>query len=183
MRATTSNRQTAFGLISRPLDGNAKAKLWAKARTFVGPREKFKHHGRLSLYALEVFRALLWRFHNSKSGQCFPGYEKLMKATGFCRETIARSLDMLEGCGLLRVQHRLIRVRVPDPVTQFMVLRPIRTSNSYDLNPGVSEITESLCTGSKSTIQTETSGEDCPSALTGVLSAIRKAIERRKRDP
>jgi hypothetical protein len=40
--------------------------------------------------------ALLWGFHNAKSGLCFPSYERIAEAAGCARSTVAEALKALE---------------------------------------------------------------------------------------
>jgi Helix-turn-helix domain len=61
--------------------------------------------------AVVLLRVLMFRFHNNGSGACFPSYNSLQAATGFCRATIAKALKILEALKVLKVTRRLIRVR------------------------------------------------------------------------
>jgi hypothetical protein len=56
----------------RPLDRNAKARVMVYARQFTRRTEKGKHYGLLTAKCLDVLEALLWGFHNARSGLCFP---------------------------------------------------------------------------------------------------------------
>jgi hypothetical protein len=56
----------------RPMDGNAKARVMVYARSFARRTEKGKHYGLLTAKCLDVLEALLWGFHNARSGLCFP---------------------------------------------------------------------------------------------------------------
>lgn len=68
-------------------------------------------NGSLGLPTLALLRCLVMRFLNRKSGLCFPSYQALQDATGFCRQTIAKALRTLEAVGVLSVTRRLVRVR------------------------------------------------------------------------
>ena len=70
-----------FG-IGRPraLDRNAKARIMHLARCLSRRTEKGKAYGEITAKALAVLEALLWGFHNAKSGLCFPSYEKIAEA-------------------------------------------------------------------------------------------------------
>ena len=50
-----------------------------------------KPWGKISAKHLEVFEALLWGFHNCKTGLCFPSYEKIAEKVpgGIARSTVA----------------------------------------------------------------------------------------------
>ena len=43
--------------------------------------------------ALAVLEALLWGFHNARSGLCFPSYEKIADRAGCARSTVAEALN------------------------------------------------------------------------------------------
>jgi Helix-turn-helix domain len=47
-----------------------------------------------------MLEALLWAFHNAKSGLRFPSYEKIAEAAGCARSSIAGALKALESCGI-----------------------------------------------------------------------------------
>ena len=61
-----------------PLDGNAKARIAAYARAWSGRnRQPGQHKGPITRAFLDVLQALLWGFHNSRTGCCFPSYEAI----------------------------------------------------------------------------------------------------------
>ena len=61
-----------------PLDGNAKARIQAYARAWSGRnRQPGQHKGPITRTFLDVLQALLWGFHNSRTGCCFPSYEAI----------------------------------------------------------------------------------------------------------
>ena len=70
-----------------------------------------------------MLEALLWAFHNAKSGLCFPSYE-----------TIAEAIKALEDDGVLSWCHRLKRVRerCSDLFGEGYRIVPARTSNAYN---------------------------------------------------
>jgi hypothetical protein len=77
---------------------------------------------------------LLWGFHNSRSGICFPSYERIAEKAECARSTVAEALKVLEWAGVLTWQHRITRaaVRQRDLLgrwTQRWTV--IRTSNAY----------------------------------------------------
>ena len=69
-----------------PLDRNAKARIVAYARAWTA-RHKApgQHKGPITRAFLDVLQALLWGFHNSRSGACFPSYERIAEKAGCCR--------------------------------------------------------------------------------------------------
>ena len=63
-----------------PLDRNAKIRIAAYARAWSARnRQPRQHKGPITRAFLEVLQALLWRFHNSRDGRCFPSYERIAK--------------------------------------------------------------------------------------------------------
>jgi len=101
-----------IGQHSSLLDRNQKARLLHALEAFERASKRAGcQNGVITRPALAVMRVLLLRFHNAGSGHCFPSYEALQKATGFCRATIAKSLRILEAVGVLKITRRLLRVR------------------------------------------------------------------------
>jgi biotin operon repressor len=83
---------------------------------------------------LAVLEALLWAFHNAKSGLCFPSYERIAEAAGCARSTVAAALKNLEDTGILSWVNRIKRVReaCPDLLgASGWRWRVLRTSNAY----------------------------------------------------
>jgi len=71
-------REKVFGVgRPRPLDRNAKARIMTYARALMRRIEKGKAYGQVTAKALAVLEALLWSFHNARSGLCFPSYETI----------------------------------------------------------------------------------------------------------
>jgi hypothetical protein len=95
-----------------PLDRNAKARIMAYARSLVRRTEPGLHYGQITAKALDVFNALLWGFHNARSGLCFPSYEAIAEKAGCARSTVAEALRYLERAGLLSWVNRITRIRV-----------------------------------------------------------------------
>jgi hypothetical protein len=95
-----------FGL-GRPrgLDRNAKVRIMHWARCLCRRTEKGRAYGAVTAKALAVLEALLWAFHNAKSGLCFPSYEKIAEAAGCARSTVAEALKALEDAGILSWGH------------------------------------------------------------------------------
>ena len=55
----------------RPLDRNAKARIMTLGRALMRRTKKGKAYGQITAKALAVLEALLWGFHNARSGLCF----------------------------------------------------------------------------------------------------------------
>ena len=121
----------------RPLDRNAKARVMHLARALLRRTDKGKAYGAISAKAYAVLEALLWGFHNARSGLCFPSYEKIADRAGCARSTVAEAIKALEDCGLLSWVNRIVRIRerCPDLFGKMgNRTRVIRTSNGYAFN-------------------------------------------------
>ena len=121
----------------RPLDRNAKARIMYLARAFMRRTEKGKAYGAVTAKALAVLEALLWGFHNARSGLCFPSYEKIADRAGCARSTVNEALKALEAAGVMTWVNRIVRVRerCADLLGQNGTRwRVIRTSNGYVFN-------------------------------------------------
>ena len=151
----TKRREKLFGDgRPRPLDRNAKVRIQHLARALMRRTEKGRHYGAVTAKAYEVLLALLWRFHNAKSGLCFPSYEKIAEAAGCHRDTVAEAIKALEDAGLLTWVNRI--KRVPEATIDLFghrirKTRVIRTSNGYAfIDPQPSKRPEGLANSSKS---------------------------------
>jgi hypothetical protein len=118
-----------------PLDRNAKARIMAYARAWgARHRQPGQHRGPVTRAFLDVLQALLWGFHNSRSGCCFPGYEAIAAKAECARSTVAEALKVLEWAGVLTWQNRIARIQVRERdlfgrwASRWRV---IRTSNAY----------------------------------------------------
>src|SRR5271157_664911 len=121
----------------RPMDGNAKARVMVYARALMRRTEAGKAYGAITAKALAVLEALLWGFHNARSGLCFPSYEKIAERAGCARSTVAECIKALEDAGILTWVNRLVRVRerCEDLFDHWgSRVRVIRTSNGYQFN-------------------------------------------------
>ena len=118
-----------------PLDRNAKVRIAAYARAWSARnRQPRQHRGPITRAFLEVLEALLWGFHNARSGLCFPSYEAIAAKAECNRDTVYEALKVLEWAGVLTWQHRLTRIQVRERdlfgrwASRWRV---IRTSNAY----------------------------------------------------
>jgi hypothetical protein len=118
-----------------PLDRNQKARITAYARAWDRlHRQPGQRGGALGRAALDVLSALLWVFHNSRSGVCFPSYERIAERAGCARSTVAEAIKALEFANVLSWQNRITRIRerCRDLWGQEgWRWRVIRTSNAY----------------------------------------------------
>jgi hypothetical protein len=132
-------REKVFGPgRAMPLDRNAKARIAAYSRTWDRLHRQPGHQrgGALGRAALDVLGALLWVFHNSRSGCCFPSYETIAEKAGCARSTVAEAIKVLEFAGVLTWQNRITRIRERCRDLFGRVgwrWRVIRTSNAYVL--------------------------------------------------
>ena len=89
----SQRREKMFGLgRPRALDRNAKVRIMHWARCLSRRTEKGRAYGVVTAKAVAVLEALLWAFHNAKSGLCFPCYETIAEAAGCARSTVAEAL-------------------------------------------------------------------------------------------
>ena len=131
-----SHREKVFGAgRAVPLDRNQKARIQAYAKAWSRLHaQPGQHHGPITMAFRRVLAALLWGFHNSRSGCCFPSYERIAEKAECARSTVYEALKVLEWAGVLTWQHRLTRVR--EECTDLFGRkgwrwRVIRTSNAY----------------------------------------------------
>jgi hypothetical protein len=163
----------------RPLDRNAKVRVMTFARALTRRTEPGKHYGVITAKALAVLEALLWGFHNARSGLCFPSYETIAERAGCARSTVAEAIKALEDAGVLTWVNRITRIREPvrdlfgHLVTKYRV---IRISNAYNfLDPLPARPAVASGQGSKSEFPTGTPIQD--------FSLLPETAPNRKLDP
>ena len=148
----------------RPLDGNAKARIMTYARSFTRRTEKGKHYGQLTAKCLDVLEALLWGFHNARSGLCFPSLEKIAERAGCARSTATEAIAALEAVGVLSWVNRIVRIRerCEDLFGKLGTRwRVIRTSNAYQFrDPQPAKRPDSSDFSSKSEFPSGTSNQE-----------------------
>ena len=120
----------------QPLDREAKLRIMTRARALKQRTEKGKHYGLLTAKCLDVLEALLWSFHNARSGLCFPSLEKIAEKAKVARSTVSVAIKALEDAGLLTWVNRIVRVK--DSALDLFGhwvnrWRILRTSNGYQL--------------------------------------------------
>jgi Helix-turn-helix domain len=117
-----------------PLDRNGKVRVITFTRALMRRTEPGKHYGVITAKAFAVAEALLWGFHNARSGLCFPSYETIADKAGCARSTVAEAIKALEDAGVLTWVNRITRIREPMQnlfghwVSRW---RTIRISNAY----------------------------------------------------
>jgi hypothetical protein len=91
-----------------PLDGNAKARIKACVQGYNARyRQKGQHRGPITRAYMEVFEAMLWGFHNSKTGLCFPSYEAIAEKAKCCVDTVCEAIKVLETANVLTSVNRI----------------------------------------------------------------------------
>ena len=137
-RKFQKRREKMFGMgRPRALDRNAKVRIMHLACCLSRRTEKGKAYGHITAKALAVLEALLWSFHNAKSGLCFPSYERIAEAACCARSTVAEAIKALEDAGILSWVNRIVRIRerCEDLFGHHgSRVRVIRTSNGYQFN-------------------------------------------------
>ncbi len=138
----------------RPLDRNAKVRIMHQARALMRRTEKGRAYGAISAKAYAVLEALLFAFHNARSGLCFPSYESIAEKAGCARSTVAECIKALEDAGILSWVNRIVRIRerCEDLFGRMGTRwRVIRTSNAYHFrDPLPSKTPDNLANSSKS---------------------------------
>ena len=153
-----------------PLDRNAKARVQAYARAWDRRhRQPGQRGGALGRAALDVLGALLWAFHNARSGCCFPSYERIAERAGCARSTVAEAIKVLELAGVLTWQNRIARIR--ERCADLFGRdgwrwRVIRTSNAYSFRDPQPQLAGIPC---KSDQRTGTQNQEIPGYLRPVL--------------
>jgi len=148
----------------RPFDREAKVRLMTYARALMRRTEAGKHYGQITAKAYAILEALLWGFHNAKSGLCFPSYDTIAARAGCARSTVAEALKALEAAGILTWVNRIYRqaVRELDMFGQWARhTKVMRTSNGYQFfDPKGCGVPEHLRKGSKSDFPSGTPSQD-----------------------
>ena len=108
-----------------PLDGNAKARIYAYAKAYNAKhRKEGQHRGPLTWAFFRVLRTILWGFHNAHTGHCFPSYESIAVEAHCCRDTVYAAIHALEESGILDWVNRFDKKYEGG-------WQVIRTSNAY----------------------------------------------------
>lgn len=169
-------REKLFGLgRARPLDREAKLRVMTCARALMRRTEAGKAYGVVTAKALAVLKALLWGFHNAKSGVCFPSLAKIAERAACARSTVVLALNALEAAGVLTWAHRLVRRRVPcDDLSggEGTRIRVMRTSNAYTFTDPAER--PSRPESSKSDFRSGTKDQESPSLLLPAPAAVQR---------
>jgi len=120
---------------STPLSHKEKKQIEADAHAYnARHREPGQHQGPLTAATLRVLHVLLWTFHNTEHGYCWPSLRKIAAAARCCKDTAHEAVKALRAAGFLRWWHQFKR-KVIRGLAAFY-----RTSNAYSfvLLPAVS---------------------------------------------
>ncbi len=109
-----------------PLDREAKVRIMAYARGYNAKhRREGQHQGPITWAFLRVLKAMLWEFHNNRTGYCFPSYETIAEKAQCCRDTVYEAIKVLEDSGILDWVHRFDKIFIEGS------WKVIRVSNAY----------------------------------------------------
>jgi hypothetical protein len=167
-----------------PLDRNAKARLAAYARARnARTRQPGQHMGPITRAFMEVLEALLWGFHNTRDGRCFPSYEAIAAKAECCRDTVCEALKALEWAGVLTWQNRITRalVRQRDLFGRWSNRwTVIRTSNAYVFRDPQQPLAGVPAAQSENRIGTQTQYllDPVPTPATNPNSSLERALAR-----
>jgi hypothetical protein len=115
-----------------PLDRNGKVRVLHAAKAYnTKHRIKGRHHiGPLTRCTLQVLETLLWKFHNSRKGDCYPSLESIAAKAGCCKDTVRVAIKALEDAGIIMWVNCFVKQRVPDFILGWR-WKVFRTSNAY----------------------------------------------------
>ena len=89
-----------------PLDRNAKARIMVYVQGYnARHKQPGQHHGPITRAYMDVFEALLWGFHNSRDGRCFPelrGCGRPPPCKDFCSVLIRSLASICPACRCAR---------------------------------------------------------------------------------
>ena len=109
-----------------PLDREAKVRIMAYVRGYNAKhRREGQHQGPITWAFFRVLKALLWGFHNNRTGYCFPSYESIAAEAKCCRDTVYEAIKALEASGILDWVHRFDKIFIKGSWEY------IRVSNAY----------------------------------------------------
>ncbi len=122
-------------VLGSPMGQKAKKAIIRSVDLYNAKNRKLgEHHGPITPAFQRVLIAMLWKFHNSRTGYCFPSYETIAAAAKCCRDTVKEAIKALEAADILTWVNRFDKIRTQcrdflgQVVTRWQV---IRTSNAY----------------------------------------------------
>ncbi len=174
MRAWGKKREKIFGhQYGRGMDRNQKARIEVYARAWsTANKHPGQHRGPLTRATLEVLNILLWKFHNSKSGLCFPSYETIANKAECAVSTVAKAVKALEAAGIMTWAHRLL------PVNWKGGCKLVRQSNAYAFSENLGNLSpQHKIGGSKSENRRRTPNQDLSYTMCGGKSVDKPESE------
>jgi hypothetical protein len=146
----------------RPMDRNAKARLMVFARTLKAkrPGDAGRHYGELTAKTVDVLEALLFEFHNARTGQCNPSYQRIAEKARCARSTAQAAMLALEQAGLLTWVNRIERRSAYAAASHSgggRIVRVFRTSNAYRF---ADPLSRAVCHGSSTDFRSGTTNQD-----------------------
>jgi len=89
------------------MDRNDRARLMYRAEAYERrTKRRALPSGALGYTGITLLRTLAFRYWNAARRAAWPSYDELQRATGYCRQTIARGIRKLERAGFLLVTRR-----------------------------------------------------------------------------
>ena len=167
-----------------PLDREAKNRIKRRAATLKGRTSKGKHYGAVTAKDMDVLDALLWGFHNARTGLCFPSLDTIATKAKCARSTVCEAIKRLEASRILTWVNRIVRIRVIEldlMGRKVLRWRVIRSSNGYrffDPHPSKSDFRSGTRNqDSSDTYVAEQKPLDPKNALDAALMRLRGAVE------
>jgi hypothetical protein len=134
-RAQPSRERVFRRVLGSPLGPKAKKAIFRSVELYNAKNRKpGQHHGPITPAFQRVLSAMLWKFHNSRTGYCFPSYETIAGAAKCCRDTVYEAIRALEAADILTWVNRFDKIRtecVGAFGRAFTRWQVIRTSNAY----------------------------------------------------
>ena len=122
-------------VLGSPLGPKSKKAIMRSVELYNAKNRKpGEHHGPITPAFQRVLSAMLWKFHNSRTGYCYPSYETIAAAARCCRDTVYEAIKALEAADILTWVNRFDKIRsecrdfLGRAFTRWQV---IRTSNAY----------------------------------------------------
>jgi hypothetical protein len=133
---SSPSRERVFRrVLGSPLGPKAKKAIMRSVELYnARNRKPGEHHGPITPAFQRVLSAMLWKFHNSRTGYCFPSYETIAAAARCCRDTVYEAIKALEAADILTWVNRFDKIRTEcrDFLGRvFTRWQVIRTSNAY----------------------------------------------------
>jgi hypothetical protein len=100
-------------VLGSPLGPKAKKRIFRSVELYnVKNKKPGQHHGPITPAFQRVLSDMLWKFHNSRSGYCFPSYETIAAAARCCRDTVYEAIKALEAAEILTWVSRFDKIPI-----------------------------------------------------------------------